>query len=240
MSDKRAIIYFYLYIRKAMDNTTSFSINELCNWSKVKPNTHKGKINDKYVEILKAFANNNYFIKYPDFLTFDSGGINSNDYYNVELNMSKFNTNNNFGIVFLHEVLKIINYKEELKNTDINISRISSAQLLLLLSYIRVNLNRNKKQPLCCYRHYKKISEDIGLSNKYVVRCVEILNALKIIKFAEMKRIQFTDTKKYFTTPKIFANYTNYIINKEGNFVLDKTYSVIAEINRQKQILNTS
>lgn len=40
----------------------------------------------------------------------------------------------------------------------------------VLLSYLRVNMNRNPNKPLCCYRLYQKIAEDIGSSERYISR----------------------------------------------------------------------
>ena len=59
-----------------------------------------------------------------------------------------------------------MNFKEELKDIKVNgeiidVTRMSSAYILLLLSYLRVNMNRNPDKPLCCYRLYQKITADI-------------------------------------------------------------------------------
>ena len=88
------------------------------------------------------------------------------------------NKNNIFKKNDFDELDKILNYKEELKDSHIDLSRMSSAYILLLLSYLRVNMNRNTDKPLCCYRLYQKISEDIGLSERYISRIVEILDVM--------------------------------------------------------------
>lgn len=72
---------------------------------------------------------------------------------------------------------------------------MSSAYILLLLSYLRVNMNRTPDKPLCCYRPYQKISEDIGLSERYITRIAEILDLMNIIKFQEGKRIRYKSKK---------------------------------------------
>lgn len=71
-----------------------------------------------------------------------------------------------FGIIYFDELEQILNFKEELKDVlvndeEIDLSRMSSAYILLPLSYIRVNMNRNPDKPLCCYRLYQKITENI-------------------------------------------------------------------------------
>lgn len=62
----------------------------------------------------------------------------------------------NFGIIYFDELEKILNFKEELKDIKVNgevidITKMSSAYILLLLSYLHVNMNRN------LYIHYVSI-----------------------------------------------------------------------------------
>lgn len=73
---------------------------------------------------------------------------------------------------------------------------MSSAYILLLLSYLRVNMNHNPDKALCCYRLYQKITEDIGLSERYISRIVEILDVMNIVKFQEGKRIRYKKRRK--------------------------------------------
>ena len=96
---------------------------------------------------------------------------------------------------------------------------MSSAYILLLLSYLRVNMNRNPDKPICCYRLYQKITDDIGLSERYISRIVEILDAMYIIKFQEGKRIRYKkqdDKYGFLTTPKVFADYRRYVKDEKG------------------------
>ena len=67
IGNKRVITFSYLCSRKALDDTVAFSISELCHWSKLKPNYHDGKVNQKYLETLQSFSQLNYFESYPDF-----------------------------------------------------------------------------------------------------------------------------------------------------------------------------
>ena len=120
---------------------------------------------------------------------------------------------------------------------------MSSAYILLLLSYLRVNMNRNQDKPLCCYRLYQKISEDIGLSERYISRIVEILDVMNIIKWQEGKRKRYKKSNGeygFITSPKVIADYRRYIKDKNGNTVLDAEYDFKSEIAKQIEILNTS
>lgn len=196
IGDKRVIIFSYLCSRRALDDTVAFSISELCHWSHLKPNYHDGKINHKYLEVLELLSHYGYFEYCPNFQQLAKGKKNSTDYYNIKISTEKFDTPDNFGIIYFDELVKILNFKEKLKDVlvndeEIDLSRMSSAYILLLLFYIHVNMNRNPDKPLCCYRLYQKITEDIGLSERYISRVVEILDAMNIIKFQEGKRIRY-------------------------------------------------
>lgn len=243
IGDKRVIIFSYLCSRRALDDTVAFSISELCHWSYLKPNYHDGKINQKYLEVLELLSHHDYFNNYPDFQKLAKDKKNSTDYYNIKLNIEKFDTTDSFGIIYFNELEKILNFKEELKNEDIDLSRMSSAYILLLLSYLRVNMNRNPEKPLCCYRLYQKITEDIGLSERYISRIVEILDVMDIIKYQEGKRKRYKKSNGeygFITSPKVFADCNKYFKDKNGNTVLDTEYDYKREITKQVEILNTN
>ena len=240
MGDKRVIVYSYLCCRRALDDTVAFSINELVKWTGLVPNYHEGKINHKYLELLELLSHYGYFESCPDFMKLKSTKGNADYYYKTQLNITKFDTpDDGFGIIYFDELKKIIDFKKELENKNIDTSRLSSAYILLLLAYIRVNIRKNTKQPQCCYRLYKTISEDIGLSERYITRIVEILDVMNIVKFAECKRERYQKDGKYkfLTTPKIFVDYRKFKKDDNGNVTLDKEYDYQSELQRQMIIL---
>lgn len=245
IGDKRAIIFSYLCSRRALDDTVAFSISELCHWSHLKPNYHDGKINQKYLEVLELLSHYGYFESCPDFEKLAKEKKNSTDYYNIKIYTEKFDIPDNFGIIYFDELEKILNFKEELKdvkinNDEIDLTRMSSAYILLLLSYLRVNMNRNTDKPLCCYRLYQKITEDIGLSERYISRIVEMLDVMNIVKSQEGKRLRYKkQDEKYgfLTTPKVFADYRHYIKDEKGNQLIDVNYDFRNEIQKQLEIL---
>lgn len=245
LGDKRVIIFSYLCSRRALDDTVAFSISELCHWSHLKPNYHDGKINHKYLEVLESLSYNRFFVSYPNFEKLAQEKKNSTDYYNIEIRTEKFDIPDNFGIIYFDELEKILNFKEELKGVkiddeEINLTRMSSAYILLLLSYLRVNMNHNPDKPLCCYRLYQKITEDIGLSERYISQIVEILDVMNIIKFQEGKRIRYKkEENKYgfLTTPKVFADYRHFVKDEMANQIIDANYDYRHEIQKQLEIL---
>ena len=248
LGDKRVIIFSYLCSRRALDDTVAFSISELCHWSHLKPNYHDGKINHKYLEILSLLSHYGYFKSCPNFEKLAKEKKNSTDYYNIKINTEKFDIPDNFGIIYFDELGKILNFKEELKDIKVNgeiidVTRMSSAYILLLLSYLRVNMNRNPDKPLCCYRLYQKITEDIGLSERYISRIVVILDVLNIVKHKEGKRIRYKKEKNkygFITMPKVFADYRHFAKDKNGNQKIDSDYDYSNEIFKQLEILENS
>lgn len=240
LGDKRVIIFSYLCARRALDDTVAFSITELCHWSNLKPNYRDGKINQKYYDVLLLLSHYGYFVECPDFESCLHEATNSVKYQRVKLNIEKFDALDSFGIIYFDELQRILDFKGELKDSDIDPARMSSAYILLLISYLRVNMNRNPDKPLCCYRHYQKIAEDTGLSERYVSRIIEILDTMDIIKFKKMKRARYkgsNDKVRFSTTPKIFADYRRFIKNTNGDTILDMEYDYNAEISKQIELM---
>lgn len=198
-----------------------------------------------YLNVLELLSQYGYFDCYPNFEKLAKEKKNSTDYYNIKINTEKFDIPDNFGIIYFDELEKILNFKEELKGVkiddeEIDLTRMSSAYILILLSYLRVNMNRNPDKPLCCYRLYKKITEDIGLSERYISRIVEILDVMDIIKYQEGKRIRYKkQDEKYgfLTTPKVFADCRHFVKNESGNQIIDTNYDYKIEIQKQLEIL---
>lgn len=237
LSSKRVIIFSYLCARRSLDDTVAFSTTELCHWSKLKPNYRDGKINQKYYEVLLLLSRYGYFDAYPDFKKCLHENTNSVRYQLVKLNIEKFDIPDHFGLIYFDELEMILNFQTQpsILAANIDTTRMSSAYILLLLSYLRVNMNRNSERPLCCYRYYKTISDDIGLSERYISRIVEILDCLRIIKCVPMQRIKYIDNnkEKFITTPKIFADYRHFSKNDHGYQLIDQTYDCENEIQKQ-------
>ena len=189
-----------------------------------------------YLELLSHYG---YFESCPDFIKLKSIKGNGEYYYKTQLNIEKFDIPKEFGIIYFDELQKIINFKEELKKENIDTSRLSPAHILLLLAYIRANINRSVDKPRCCFRLYKTISEDIGISERYITRIVEILDVMNIIKFAECKRGRYQKDGKYkfVTTSKVFADYRKFKKDNNGNIALDNEYDYKSEIEKQMMIL---
>ena len=137
LSDKRVIIFSYLCARRSLDDTVAFSTKELCDWSKIKPNYRAGKINQKYYEVLLLLSHYGYFNECPDFEKCLTEGSNSDKFRKVKLNIDKFDIPDGFGIISFAQLDQILNLTEELANTEIDTSRLSSAHLLRPFSTVK-------------------------------------------------------------------------------------------------------
>ena len=242
LSDKRVVIFAYLCARRALDDTVAFSTTELCRWSNMKPNYRDGKINQKYYEVLSKLSQHDYFVSCPDFNMLGKEKTNSSKFQIMQLNIEKFDVANGFGIIYFNELQSIFRFKEELKYSGIDLYRMSSSYILLLLSYLRVNMNRDSDKPQCCYRLYKTIAADIGISERYISRAVEILNALNIIDNYECKRTRYVKddgTISFYTNFKIFADYRRFTKDSFGNQIVDFNYDSKKEIQKQLKIFNS-
>lgn len=160
LTDKRVIIFSYLCARRALDDTVAFSTTELCHWSKLKPNYRAGKINQKYYTTFSLLSDQNYFLEHPDFQSLLQENSNSTKFHLLKLNIEKFDVPDHFGLIYFDELEKILNFKEELEFSGLDTNRMSSAYLLLILAYLRTNMNRMPGKPYCCYRFYSTISEE--------------------------------------------------------------------------------
>lgn len=62
---------------------------------------------------------------------------------------------------------------------------------------------------------------------------------MNIIKFQEGKRIRYKKQDKYgfVTTPKVFADYSQYLKDEKGNQKIDIDYGYRNEIQKQLEIL---
>lgn len=240
LGNKRIIIFSYLCARRALDDTVAFSTTELCHWSNMKPNYRDGKINKKYYEVLLRLSHYGYFVEYPDFNSCLHESTNSVKYQQVKLNIEKFDAPDSFGIIYFDELQRILDFKGELKDSGIDLSRMSPAYILLLLAYLRVNMNYNPEKPLCCYRHYQRISDDIGISVRYVSRIIKILDTMRMLKIHDTKRIRYMDSNnkiRFSTPPKIFADYRRFIKSLSGEVILDNEYDCNTEINKQLELM---
>lgn len=237
MGKHRTLIFSYLCLKQTLDSHVQFSINNICEWMSYKPDRRKNNISNKIVSALNLMLEKEYFTEVPGY-SIDKGVKHNNYLIILKLNTEKFSTSPRFASIFLDELEAILNYKSSIQNTGADTSTVSPAYILLVLSYIRVNMCNSS----CCFRYYQTISSDIGLSRVTVASAVKILTSLNIIACESCPATVYTSQNKikFNSGVKIFTNTRRFTKNDAGQIVLDKNYDVQAEIEKQVAILGKS
>lgn len=181
-------------------------------------------------ELINIFAKRNYMEL--------TGKVSANLFVSAKINTDEFYPESQFALIYMDEIEKIREFKKYTKD----ISRMNSAILILVLSYIRVNMLRRQDgyignladKPEFCYRLYKNIATDIGISDRYISRAVGILNELDIIVSQEMPRYQ-DEKNNWHTGVTMFVN--RYKRERKNNN-LDETYDYADELAWGKKYIN--
>lgn len=224
MNDKRVIVYCYFSLKCGLDDTVGFSCDSVVTWCSFKLNYHKDKINENITTTINSLISNQY-IKV-------SGVISRNEYNEATLNMEKFCPDTQFAIIYYDEIQKIKDFKKII-NDDKEKNRMSSAILLLILSYLRMNMLRRQEgyigkesdKPEFCYRYYIDIEKDIGVSSRYISRAINILIKLDILAKQEIPRYK-DEYDNWHTEVTLFVNKYKY--DKQGR--LDQKYNYQQEL----------
>lgn len=130
-----------------------------------------------------------------------------------------------FGIIYQYEYNAILEYRHKQK---MNGRRINHAHALLLLSYIRLNMERQPGKPVVHFSMLNTISNNIGLSVRSISAAAKVLEALSIIHCEPVPRYK-DSFGNWHTNVKIFANMqsmtnTNYNWQIETQLAVQKDY----------------
>lgn len=220
LSEKRIIVYIYFASKQGLDDTVGFSCDSIVKWAGYKTNYHKNKINDEISNLVNSISENGFFAL--------DGNIIGNNFVEAQLNIEEFYPDNQFALIYNNELEKIINFKQYTK--DVN--RMNSSILLLVLSYLRSNMLRRQAEynsdksdkPEFCYRMYKDIEADIGLSSRYISRAVKILDEMGILAYKILPRWK-DESDNWHTEVTLFANRYKYKDNR-----LDDSYNYEQEL----------
>lgn len=132
-------------------------------------------------------------------------------YIEIEFSSNKLFTffskppKNSFGIIYKYEFTQILEYRKSQRQNGL---RVNHAHLLLLLSYIRLNMERQPGKPVVHFSMIKTISENTGLSTRSVSLALKILEELSIIHHEPLPRYQ-DENGNWHTNVKIFVNMNN-------------------------------
>ena len=139
-----------------------------------------------------------------------------------------------FGIIHESEFERILNYRKLAKKSG---HRINHAHLLLLLSYIRLNMEKQTGKPIMYYSLLKTISENIGLSVRSISAALKVLERLSIIHSEELPRYQDEDGN-WHSDVRIFVNMEQcgFISTNADYDWQEELQRGIAEIFRAREI----
>jgi hypothetical protein len=140
---------------------------------------------------------------------------------------------NRFGIIYKDEYIAILKYRESEKQ---NGHRINHANLLLLLSYIRLNMEKRPGMPVAHYSMLKTISENIGLSVRSISAAAKILELLSIIHSEPLPRYQ-DEFGNWHTNVKVFVNMQNASTNTDYDWHKETQNAINSIIASQRDYI---
>ena len=158
-------------------------ITSLVRYSKYSECRDKSGVLNQYKKLVDLFSEQGYF-------NMVDGGI-------VYIEKSE-----RFGTVYYSEIQKILNLRDEYKRKN---KRLNHAQLLLILSYIRLYMIRRKGFPEMHSNLLVRISENTGLSVRSISSCLKVLEQLEIIHNEELPRYKDKDGC-WHSNVRIFVN----------------------------------
>lgn len=196
-TEKRLTVYSFLAVKKAMDNSITFSLGGLLDWLGKKHDWRKGGLDDKLADAVKYVVNAGFVSLEKDF---DKG-----EYISGLFNLDKVNqecSNSRFAIIYLDELLKIVRCKSKTySNMDV---------VLLVFAYLRTfiikrgELSTIEGSPEVYDCHLRDIAKDVGLSVRRVAQAVKVLEELGLVYSEELPRIKANG--KWITNATMFCN----------------------------------
>jgi|GEM_PF-7119338 len=222
-SDKRIGVYSYFAIRCGINFEVGYSREQIINWLGFKRNRNINGIDKQIDGIIKQLETDKY-------LNCDTE-IHHNKFSKVTLDKYKLYPDNQFALINSDELYKIIDFKNYISKTD----RMTSSILLLVLSYIKLNLSNRaenqsiKDKPEMACGFLKYIAKEISLSDRKMENAVKMLNQLDIIYSEELPRYK-NDEGEWRSNRTIFVNKYKY---KNGNKVKDYNYKEELEYGKK-------
>lgn len=253
MNEKRATVFSFFSIRRGLDCSLLFSVNNIVKWTGKQPNRNANGINNKVIQVIEQ-------LKHGGYLTLSEELTNSScieAIFNLD-KISKECEYNRFAIIYLDELKSILNYQ----NTNSKDVFLNNDVILLVFAYLRmmicrrrnkllpdeINLdNKNNHQydissrqlrsPDAYNCFYSDIADNIGVSSRVVSKAVDILNELGLIYSESLPRVKYNDgnKEKWRTDHTIFCNKykreRSYLLASGSDYYLP-------EIENKKKKLN--
>ena len=208
-------VFAYFSVKRGLDNTVTFSVNQIVNWLNRQPNRNKTGINNKVLECIR-------FLHAKGYLTLTS------PVKNAAINEITFNADkvreecngHSFIILYLDEIKKILGYQKPGKDNY----HLGNEIVLLVFLYLKYGTfkrpnklmlqemsnnvekdleRRRKNSPEAFDEYYYKIAEKLGLSSRAVSAATKILHELGLVYFEELPHYKHGD--EWRTDHTIFA-----------------------------------
>lgn len=112
---------------------------------------------------------------------------------------------NRFGIIYEYEYKAILDYRIQKQKEG---NRINHARILLLLSYIRLNMERQPGKPVVHFSMLTTISKNIGIPVRSISSALAVLEELLIIHYEALPRYK-DEFGNWHTNVKVFVNIRN-------------------------------
>lgn len=212
LDTKRVGVFSYIRVHCGLNDIIGFTITDMVQWCNMKPDIHKGKTNDKFIDVIDDLCD-------MDYLTYLTES-NRSSYMKCKFNTEYYydDCSKGYAIIYLDELEKIMTYKNLQGNS------ISNTLMLLVFSYFRYKIRRrpNELKPeertlenikLRQYRlpdafdsNITTIANDIGIHKQTLSKIIDVLEyELKLIVTDRPYRIKNEDGE-FRTLPTIFAN----------------------------------
>lgn len=207
------LIYCFINMNRFL-NKSRFSIYSFMEWCGVKYDVRKDKVNQSFLDAFVELIDLGVISTDIDFSKFAINKHNFDKLLTFEINDNMFETKDNFALVYLDEILKILHLSQNTKSVKI-------LDVFRVLAYLRYhipkrnNYDADKKliEAYMCF--YRDISEYLNMSEKRVSNSIKVLKELEIIHLRHIrKRCDDKDGNKWRTFHTIFANsYSRKIKN---------------------------
>lgn len=244
LNEKRISVFSYFSMRRGIDYSLSFSINEIIRWMRKKPDRHANGINNKIIQVINYLANEDYLYLSEE-VSNPASVIDSQ--FNISKHMQIINRDR-FATIYSDEVLKILGHTGQAKEDVYSNSDI----VLMVFAYLRMRIYRRRNQlfpeeinldnkndhqydidsrrlksPEAYNCFYYNIADDLGISERAVSKAIDVLCELGLIYYEQLPRIKHNG--KWRTDHTIFCNAykreESYLITSGSSYYLPEIES---------------
>ena len=233
-NEKRLTAFSYFSVKRALDNSVTFSVGSMIKWLGKKRERRKDGLNDNIAESLRYVVDAGYVAV--------DGNIDNKTYIEGMFDLQKVSDECNeerYAVIYFDESDTIINSKcKAYSNVDV---------ILLVFAYLRMVIykrsnefipgntsieDKKKSSPEVYDCHYRDIAEEIGVSVKRVTQAIDALKELGLIYSEELPRIK--QNGKWVTNTCMFCN----TYKREKGYLLasGKDYYLAEIANKKKKL----